>query len=203
MVVAYLRVSGDAQDENSQKLGIQDWCVDNRLAVTRWIVDKAVSGAVHWSKRGLGKWVKSAKSGDCLVASEISRIGRSIQQVLEFVQVCKEKGLLFYTVKDGYRMDGTMQSKVVLTVFALCAEIERDLLVQRTNEGLARARAEGKHIGRPKGSGNPPKLTGKDALVEELLESGLSLAGIGRQLGVCRDTLKRFMFSRGIASPAK
>ena len=117
-----------------------------------WITDQGIGGAVPWRQRGLGRALRRAKPGDSIVASEISRLARSISQLFDFVQAAHDKGVVVETIKDGYRMDGTMQSKMLLVMMGLAAEMERELLVQRTREGMQRARLAGKAIGRPKGS---------------------------------------------------
>ena len=151
MVYCYLRVSSDAQDVEVQKIGIVDFLKQRELEAGEWVADEGVSGAVDWRKRGVGKIIAKAKPGDVIVFSEISRIARRLVLVLEVIKACTEKGIKIYTVKDRYVLEDTIQSKVLFTVMGLAAEIERDLLRQRTKEGLKRAIANGKTLGRPKG----------------------------------------------------
>lgn len=157
MFFCYARVSTDEQDARSQMAGIREMLAkkgigpDDPLKV-KWISDEGVSGVVEWRRRGLGKALRAAKRGDTIVASEISRLARSLGQLFDFVGACHDKGVTVETVKDGWRLDGTMQSKMVMVFMGLAAEMERDLLVQRTREGLARARRDGVKLGRPKGS---------------------------------------------------
>lgn len=164
MIYCYARTSTGRQDSGSQVAGVNETLrkkgldPDNRNQV-RWIVDNGTGGTVPWRKRGLGKALRLAKPGDTILAPEISRLARSLSQLFDFVQAAHEKGVIVETVKDGYRLDGSMPSKMVLVFMGLAAEMERELLVQRTREGLERARREGKTLGRPRGSKkNTPSL---------------------------------------------
>ena len=134
MVYCYLRVSSDSQDVNSQRIGIEDFLKKKELAADEWIADEGISGAVDWRKRGIGKIIHRVKPGDILVFSEISRIARRLVLVLEVIKACSERGVKIYTVKDRYVLEDTIQSKVLVTVMGLAAEIERDLLRQRSGE---------------------------------------------------------------------
>ena len=157
MFFCYARVSTDEQDSRSQMTGIEELLAKKGVEphdakCVRWIADEGVSGVVEWRKRGLGKALRLAKAGDTIIASEISRLARSLGQLFDFVGACHDKSVTVETVKDGWRLDNTMQSKMVMVFMGMAAEMERDLLVQRTREGLARARRDGKKLGRPKGS---------------------------------------------------
>ena len=130
MVYCYLRVSSDAQDVESQKIGIVEFLRQRGMEAGEWVADKGVSGAVDWRVRGIGKIIAKARPGDVLVFSEISRIARRLVLILEVIKACAEKGVKIYTVKDRYVLEDTIQSKVLITVMGLAAEIERDLLRQ-------------------------------------------------------------------------
>ena len=139
------------------------------------------------------------KNGDIVISSEISRIGRRLILVLEFIKICTEKGVNFYTVKDRYKIEDSIQSKVILTVMGLCSEIERDLIRQRTREGLARTRAAGTILGRPKGrKSSKVKLTGYEDMICKLSNLGNSQRKIAKSLHVDRNTLSRFIKDKGI-----
>ena len=169
-IYAYLRVSTDQQDVNSQRIGIEEFCTSKGWVIDEWIMDEGVSGATELSKRKLGKLLKKCKKGDTLVFSEISRIARKLVIVFEVIKACSEKGVKIYTVKDRYVLEDSIQSKVIVTVMGLAAEIERDLIRQRTREGIKRARAAGKIIGRPKGRKNDHyKLDDKDAYLKSMV----------------------------------
>ena len=194
MVYCYLRVSSDVQDVEVQKIGIVEFLKQRELEAGEWVADEGVSGAVDWRKRGVGKIIAKAKCGDVIVFSEISRIARRLVLVLEVIKACTEKGIKIYTVKDRYVLEDTIQSKVLVTVMGLAAEIERDLLRQRTREGLKRAVANGKTLGRPKGRKSRPEcrpLYGQDDKIVQLRARGISFNGIARLLKVHRNTLAR------------
>jgi DNA invertase Pin-like site-specific DNA recombinase len=190
---AYLRVSTDTQDVNSQKIGIEEFCMSHDWTIDEWIMDEGVSGAKDPSKRKLGGLLKKCKNGDNLVFSEISRIGRKLVMILDVIKLCTEKGVKIYTVKDRYVLEDTIQSKVLVTVMGLAAEIERDLLRQRTKEGLRRAVANGKHLGHAKGVPNKKhKLDGKEQLISEGLANGRTIASIARRCKVHPVTITRW-----------
>lgn len=196
MVYCYLRVSSDTQDVESQKIGIVEFLQQRELEAGEWVADEGVSGAVDWRKRGVGRIIARAKPGDVIVFSEISRIARRLVLVLEVIKACTEKGVKIYTVKDRYTLEDTIQSKVLVTVMGLAAEIERDLLRQRTKEGLKRAVANGKTLGRPKGRKSRPEcspLFGKEDWIVQLRGRGVSFNGVARLLKVHRNTLARFI----------
>ena len=196
MVYCYLRVSSDGQDVNSQRIGIEEFLAKRELVADEWVSDDGISGAVDWRKRGIGRIINRAKPGDVIVFSEISRIARRLVLVLEVIKACSDRGVKIYTVKDRYVLEDTIQSKVLVTVMGLAAEIERDLLRQRTKEGLKRAVANGKTLGRPRGSRTRPelnKLYGKEDKIVSLRARGVSFNGIARLLKVHRNTLARFL----------
>lgn len=196
MVYCYLRVSSDSQDVESQKIGIVEFLKQRELEAGEWVADEGVSGAVDWRKRGIGRIIAKAKQGDVLIFSEISRIARRLVLVLEVIKACTEKGVKIYTVKDRYVLEDTIQSKVLVTVMGLAAEIERDLLRQRTREGLKRAVANGKTLGRPRGAKTNPalrKLHGSEDRIVQLRGRGVSFNGVARLLKVHRNTLARYI----------
>jgi len=198
-VFCYLRVSSDVQDVNSQRIGIEDFCRAKGWTDIKWVMDEGISGAVEPSKRKLGGLLKEAQKGDVIVASEISRIGRKLVMILEFIKKCTEKEVSIMTVKDRYVLEDTIQSKVLVTVMGLAAEIDRDLLRQRTKEGLRRAVQRGKTLGRPKGRrSSKVKLTGKEATVQACMEAGFSKSAIARKLKVHRSTLTKFILDNDL-----
>ena len=200
-VYGYLRVSTDDQDENSQKRGVDEFASKNGLKIDEYVIDHGLSGAKEFKVRSIGKLIKKLQKGDTVIASEISRIGRRLVLVLDFIKICTEKGVNFFTVKDRYSIADTLQSKVILTVMGLCAEIERDLVRQRTKEGLARAISEGKTLGRPKGRKTDPekhKLNGKETLIKGLLDEKVTQRKIAQIVKVNRNTLAKFINERGL-----
>ena len=196
MIYCYLRVSTDTQDVESQKIGLEEFLRKREWTCDKWVEDNGVSGAVDWRKRKLGAIIKAAKKGDSIVFSEISRIARRLVLVLEVIKECTEKGIAIYTAKDRYVMEDTIQSKVLVTVMGLAAEIERDLIRQRTKEGLKRAIANGKTLGRPKGTKNRPESLACYGHDDEIIDwslQGWSKAKIARRIRVHRCTLARYM----------
>ena len=169
MIYAYIRVSTDKQHQENQKFEIEQFANANNLYVDKWI-EETISSKKPLEERKLGKLIKKLKSGDILIASEISRIGRNLLQVMSVLHHCMNIGCQVWTIKDNYRLGSDIQSKVLAFAFGLSAEIERNLISQRTKQCLARLRAENKHIGRPKGKKNTmTKLTGKEELIKNLL----------------------------------
>lgn len=135
------------------------------------------------------------RPSDMIICTELSRLGRSLFMIMEILSLCMKKGCRVWTIKDGYRLGDDIQSKVLAFAFALSAEIERNLISQRTKEALARLKAEGKPIGRPHGalsSKHTYKLRTKEALIRRMLRAGYSYHHIAAELHVSRNTLRRF-----------
>ena len=149
-VYAYLRVSTDRQELDSQRLGIMDYAENHHIHVDEWVRETA-SGVVDASKRDLGaKLLPKLQHGDALIVPELSRLGRSTLDVLSTLKVLRERQVKVHVVKGAFQLDDSINSKILSTVMGLAAEIERELIRARSIEGQARARAAGKHIGRPR-----------------------------------------------------
>ena len=147
---AYLRVSTDTQELNSQKAGLLDYARTRGLGIDH-VVEETASGALDASQRLLGiELLPKLQPGDILIVPELSRLGRSTADVLATLKVLSERRVKVHVVKGGMQLDDSINSKILATVLGLAAEIERDLIRQRTREGQIRAKAAGKHIGRPK-----------------------------------------------------
>ena len=151
MVYCYLRVSTGGQTVETQKIGVIAEAQRRGLSIDKYIVDEDVSGGTEPEKRQLGILLKNIKSGDVIIASEISRLGRTLFMVMRILEHCMKVGAKVYTQKDGYELGDNIQSKVLAFAFGLAAEIERKMISERTKEGLARVRAAGGVLGRPKG----------------------------------------------------
>ena len=164
------------------------------MKIDGWI-SETISGTKNYDKRKLGKLLKKVSAGDLIICSEISRLGRSLFMIMEILNICMNKECRVWTVKDGYRLGDDIQSKVLAFAFGLSAEIERNLISQRTKEALSRKRAEGVILGRPKGSSGPEycKLYGKEEIISELLNLGNSYSAISRILKVHRNTLSNYI----------
>lgn len=189
-IVGYIRVSTDKQNYDGQKLSILNYANDQlKGRVDEWIEVKA-STRKSAEKRKLDELRETLKKGDTLIVSELSRLGRSVGQIAILVDGLVSDGIQIITIKEGMTLNGKrdMKSKMILTMFSLMAEIERDLVSERTKEGLRRARAEGKLLGRPKGT-TSSKLDGKEGEIQGYLAKGVNLANVARIYGVSWSTI--------------
>ena len=194
MVYAYIRVSTDKQDGANQKIGIESLCRKKNLHIDKYVDDEGVSGTKEPGKRKLGELLKELKEGDVIIASEISRLGRSLFMIMRILEECMNKGVKLYTVKDGYELGDNIASKVLAFAFGLSAEIERNLISQRTKEALARKKAEGGVLGRPIGKRSAKvKLTGREKKIKALLAAKIPKIQIARRMDVDRNTLYKFL----------
>lgn len=197
-IYAYLRISTDKQDEGSQRHIIAGSLQGVDMAGLEWIADTA-SGAVQWQQRAIAGAIERAEKGDQIIVSEISRIARSTVGVLTFLQAAAAKGVTVSAVKSGIKLDGSMSSKIVITMLALAAEIERDLLRERTKAALGARKAKGLPIGRqPGATGKRNKLEGRLPEIQPLLDKGVSKAAIARIFAVSRQTLHSFLTAQGV-----
>ena len=194
MIYGYIRVSSDKQTVENQRFEITEFCRVNSLVIDGWI-EETISGTQSYNKRRLGKLLRKVSKGDTILCSELSRLGRSLFMVMEILSICMKKECRVWTIKDSYRLGDDIQSKVLAFAFALSAEIERNLISQRTKEALARIRAEGRPLGRPKGAvtaRDKYKLSAKESLIRRRLREGYSYHQIGKELRVSRNTVSRF-----------
>ena len=138
--------------------------------------------------------------GDRLVVSELSRLGRSLGEVVAMLDAIAKAGVVFVAIKENIRFAGRrdIQTKVMTTMFALFADIERDLVSERTREGLVKARASGKKLGRPKGSLGVSRLDGREDEIRHFLKLGVSKSSVANITGVTRPTLYHFIATRGL-----
>ena len=193
-VYGYLRVSTDKQDCDNQKIGVENLARKRGLTIDRWIVDDGVSGTKAPEKRELGKLLKRIKSGDVIVCSELSRLGRKLFMIISILEHCMKTGAKVLTVKDGYELGDNMQSKVLAFAFGLVAELERDMISQRTKEALARRKADGKKLGRPAGSMNKKHVwDGKEKRILRLVDQGVGKVKIARMTGMGVGSLYSFL----------
>ena len=193
MIYGYIRVSTDKQTVENQRFEIDNFCKNNSIKVNKWI-EETISGNIAVEKRKLGALLKKLSSDDILICSEISRLGRNLMMIMSILNVCMEKNIQVWTIKDNYRLGNDINSKVLAFAFGLSAEIERNLISQRTKEALARKKKEGVVLGRPKGrKSSITKLKGKYERVIHLLDSGYSVSAIARKLGVSRSTIYLFI----------
>ena len=196
MILAYTRVSSDKQSVENQKFEILKFADKKKLRIDEWI-EETISGTKRVQDRKLGKLLQRTKKGDILIVSELSRLGRNLMEVMSLLHDCMERDIKVFTVKEGYELGNNINSKVLAFAFSLSAEIERELISQRTKEALARKKSEGKKLGRPKGSlSKETKLTGKEEIIQDLLRKKVSVSAIGKILGVHRLTVNQFIKSR-------
>lgn len=195
MIYGYIRVSSDKQTVENQRFEIKNFCQRENLSIDGWI-EETISGTKSYNKRRLGNLLKKIKKGDMIICAELSRLGRNLFMIMEILNICMTKEAKVWTIKDNYRLGDDIQSKVLAFAFGLSAEIERNLISQRTKEALARKRSEGVVLGRPKGKKSSPdkyKLSGKQKLIEELLKEGVPKRKIAKICKVDRNTLARFI----------
>lgn len=196
MIYGYIRVSTDRQTVENQRFEINQFCEKNVLVVDKWI-EETISGAKDIHERKLGKLLKRMRRDDILICSELSRLGRNLLMIMGILNECMNRDIQVWTIKDNYRLGSDINSKVLAFAFGLSAEIERNLISQRTKEALARKRAEGVILGRPVGSkSSKTKLTGQEKKIKELLDKRVSYSAIGRILGVHRLTVSSFVKER-------
>ena len=195
MIYGYIRVSSDRQTVENQRFEINNFCQRQALPVDDWI-EETISGTKDYDKRRLGRLLKRVGKDDIIICSELSRLGRNLFMIMEILNICMTKECRVWTIKDNYRLGDDIQSKVLAFAFGLSAEIERNLISQRTREALARRRAEGVVLGRPKGRRTAPekhKLYPKRRLIADLLAEGVAKRQIARICRCDRNTLARFV----------
>ena len=195
MVFGYIRVSSDKQTVENQRFEINNFCQREGMSIDGWI-EETISGTKSYNKRQLGNLLKKVQKDDLIICAELSRLGRNLFMIMEILNICMNKECRVWTIKDNYRLGEDIQSKVLAFAFGLSAEIERNLISQRTKEALARKKAEGVVLGRPKGRKNSPtkyKLSGKRNLIKELLVASVSQRKIAKICKVDRNTLAKFI----------
>lgn len=196
---AYLRVSTNEQDTENQLFGVKRYASFHGFKPLE-IVRDTHSGKMEWEKRGIGLLLKSAKKGDIVLVSEVSRLARSTLQVLELMKEAAGRGVSIHIVKNNMVLDGSMSAKITVTILGLAAEIERDFISARTKEGLARRKAEGKKLGRPKGAKNkkPHKLDQHRGKIKEYLDKKIGKRAISRMYEVSAPALYRWLEKEGL-----
>lgn len=195
MIYGYIRVSTDKQTVENQRFEIQHFAAHENLSIDGWI-EETISGTKNFNKRELGGLLQKVQKGDLIICAELSRLGRSLFMIMEILNICMNKECRVWTIKDGYRLGDDIQSKVLAFAFGLSAEIERNLISQRTKEALARKKSEGVLLGRPPGRVNTqqnPSCEKNRQLIYESLANGKSKSEIALALKISRGTLYRFL----------
>lgn len=200
MTFAYIRVSTEKQHLENQMNEVNNFAHSRGITIDKWVTE-TVSGKTDKGRRKLGRLLKSLKKNDILIVSEVSRLSRNLTEIMSIVGGCLEKGVNVYSIKENYHFDDSINSKVLCFAFGLVAEIERNLISQRTKEALALRKASGVKLGRP--TGTRPK---KSILLQNIndiaymLESGSSRKDICRKYRVSSETLRRFLAEMNISS---
>lgn len=195
-VIGYLRVSTSEQDTKNQELRIRRHCETINLTVDRFM-HVQMSSRRTTQQRRIDELLESLNKGDILIVSELSRLGRSVGQVINIVDGLVSEGIRFISIKERIDLNGSpdMQSKIMITIFSLLAELERTLISMRTREGLAKARADGRLLGRPKGLGKSA-LDDKREEIERLIGLGVTKANIAKVIGCKYTTLNHYIKTR-------
>ena len=201
MIYGYIRVSTDKQTTENQRYEILKYADEKKLHIDRWI-EETISATKHLSHRKLGNLINHMQEGDILLVTELSRLGRSLMEVMSILHTLMEKEVKVFTTKERYELGNNINSKVLAFAFSLSAEIERSMIASRTKEALARKKSEGARLGRPTGKlSSVTKLTGKDDLIREYLQRNIPQTVIARLLNVNRITLRNYIITRKL-SPA-
>jgi DNA invertase Pin-like site-specific DNA recombinase len=194
--VSYLRVSTEDQDTEKNKADVLNFANDRDFGKVHFVEEK-VSGTKSWKERKIKKIIDELGEGDILIVPELSRLGRSMLEIMEILALAKEKGIAIYDVKNGWELNGTIQSKVMALVFSIAAEIERDLISKRTTEGLRVAKAKGKLLGRPKGPGKS-KLDEHREEIISLIKTGSKQTYIAKKYGTTQPNLYNWIRQNGL-----
>ena len=195
MIYGYIRVSSDKQTVENHRFEINNFSERESIHIDGWI-EETISGTKAYDKRQLGRLLNKVQKDDLIICAELSRLGRNLFKIMEILNICMTRECRVWTIKDNYRLGDDIQSKVLAFAFGLSAEVERNLISQRTKEALARRKQEGVILGRPKGRKNAPdkyKLSGKETLIKEILSIEVSKRKIAKICKVDRNTLARFI----------
>ncbi len=188
---AYLRVSKIDQDLEKNKMDILKLANNEHLGHVHFVEEK-ISGKVSWRKRQIAVLLENAKEGDSILVSELSRLGRSMLECIEILSIATEKGVHIYAIKGNWRLDSSIQSKIIAMAFAIAAEIERDLISQRTTEALQARKQQGIPLGRPKGVGKS-KLDAHRTEIEALLKNGATKTWVANNYQTTVGNLRHWM----------
>jgi DNA invertase Pin-like site-specific DNA recombinase len=194
--VAYIRVSTDEQDVENQRLEILTLANAKGLGKVTFI-EETISGRKSWKDRKLSEVINNLDRNDSLVVAELSRLGRSMLEIMEILSISTQKGIKIYASKGNWELDGSMQSKIIAMVLAMAAEIERDLISQRTKAALATKKAAGIKLGRPQGPGKS-KLDDRKNEILEFLELGVTKKRIAEKMDTTIGNLHHWLKKRGL-----
>lgn len=198
--IGYLRVSTVDQDIDKNKADILALANAQALGQVQFVEEK-VSGRVSWRQRKVAEVLEDLIAGDNILVSELSRLGRSMLECMEILSIAMQKGVNIYAVKGSWQLDHSIQSKIIAMAFAMAAEIERDLISQRTTEALRAKKAAGIKLGRPKGPGKS-KLDPYKPEIEALLANGSTQRFIAERYGTTPANLSNWLKKHGL-KPSK
>ena len=196
-IYGYARVSTALQDLDNQKFEILKYADLKKFQISEWC-SETISGTKSYKHRELGTLIEKMKEGDVLIISEISRLGRSLMEVMECLNHLMKKNCKVISLKEGFELGDNIPAKIMAFCFGLSAEIERSMIAARTKEALARLKAEGKVLGRPVGSYGKSKLDEKKDMILELLEKKVSRASICKIVECSDGTLGSWLMTRKI-----
>lgn len=197
--IAYLRVSTIDQEIEKNKAAILHLANEKNLGKV-YFIEETISGKISWRKRKIANILDEAQSGDKIIVSELSRLGRSMLECMEILSIATQKGLFIYAVKGNWQLDDTIQSKIVAMAFSMASEIERDLISKRTSEALKVRKAAGMRLGRPQGPGKS-KLDMYRPEIEALLANGSTQKFIAKRYGSTEANLHHWLKKRGLEKP--
>ena len=191
--IGYIRVSSNKQTLEHQRFEIENFALKEGIKIDTWIEEK-ISSRMSLDKRKLGQILNNLKEKDILISCEISRLGRSLLEIMRILEICLNKDCQVWTIKENYRLGNDIQSKVMAFAFGLAAEIERKLISDRTKSSLANLKASGKKLGRPLTAQSKKLLLAKNSRkIDTLLSKGLPITQIAKIMEVNRSTLRRFL----------
>jgi len=200
MIYGYIRVSTDKQTTENQRFEINNYCTKNNIKIDE-IISETVSGTEEFEKRKLGKLFKKIKKGDVLIISELSRLSRTMHSVNSVLGKFEKCGIEVIAIKECLTLKKDNISRYLAPIIAIVGEIERNLISQRTKEGLARKKSEGVKLGRPHGSKSKnKKLTGKEEIIAQMKSENTSLRKMAKKLKVSVNTLRNFARENAIFS---
>jgi len=193
---AYLRVSTIEQNTEKNKDDILRFANDKKLGNVEFI-EETISGKSNYKERQLGKLINDLKAGDVLLVPELSRLARSITQILEVIEICKNKKIVLYSLKENFSTkDDSIQSTITSTIFGLVAQIERELISQRTKEALQAKKAQGIKLGRPSGKGKSQLDNYRDEIFA-LLSAGVPKTKVAKKYNISRQGLDKWLIASG------
>jgi len=202
-VLGYIRVSTERQDINNQRMEILEYGRKHDLKIKDFI-EIEISSRESKKQRRIEELLEQLHAGDTVIVSELSRLGRSTAEVIDIVNELVRLGISLVAikqnlqVKDGKKMD--MQTKVIVTMFSLFAELERDIISERTRQSLQAKKAGGKKLGKPKGTIQASRLDEKQDAIGEFLKHRVPKSAIARMLGTSRTNLVNYIKTRNLGN---